>query len=139
LKRLSDAGRIPDFDNKEITELKQHLGQITRLRNDIVHFGINYQDANDDYIVSNQDFSFKEPRRHHITPSILTGAARDISKIFIRLSVLGTPNLRDDVYRVYGDLLHEPWRYTPSSQSSPDGEVGGGHRCPNPTPLIGRT
>jgi hypothetical protein len=108
--RFRGAGRIPEDDIPEIDALKEQINVISRFRNDLVHYGIDYQDDNEEYVISNHDFTFKEPRTHRVTPAILLGAYRDLAKIFIRIRLLLNPAIREHTYLTFFDILNEVWQ-----------------------------
>jgi len=127
LQRLIEAKKIPDEDAREIEHLRNQMGQISRFRNDLVHWGIDslYRPRRSakttaprskgvTVVVTNTPFAFRKPRSHIVTPEVLLGACRDLSKIYRRIQMLASPQQRQDILEKYGDLLREPWQYTPT-------------------------
>ena len=118
LQRLMAANRIPASEHIEIDTLRQQLGLITRLRNDILHFGAS--STEDGIVVTNAPYAHIEQRaRTHIVSSeLLDSSALDLVKIYLRLGIIMSPDLgQNEYYRRFGKLLNEPWRYIPPPQS----------------------
>jgi hypothetical protein len=118
LNRLREAARIPDQDWREIQAFKEHLGHITRLRNDLAHYGVAYS-IPAGYVVLGK-WAYTEPRRrkHLISADILDTATTDLFKIYQRLAILHLPHERTMRETGYDELLREPWRYKPLGPGS---------------------
>jgi len=82
LNRLRIAGIIPDDDNIEIILIKEQLGAITRLRNDMVHY--TQEETPDGYILSTESWAYnaKKIRKFIVSTETLSDASYDLMRIF---------------------------------------------------------
>ena len=92
-------------------ELVNHLGPITRMRNDILHFGTQFS-SKLDYTVTNRhrEYVRKRIRRSSVSIVILEQMAHDLEKIMDHLL---SHFLKVKGFK--GDLLQTPWLYKPLS------------------------
>jgi hypothetical protein len=120
LNKLRNAKMIEDGDWIELKQIKGQIGEITKLRNDIVHLGVSYT-VPAGYVISNEIWSYvdSKTRLTLVNNKILDDATIDLFKIFNRLVILLRPGEREFREKESGDLLREAWRYKPLSLRSP--------------------
>jgi hypothetical protein len=120
LNRLRHADLIPDDEWAEIGNLKDQMGLITRLRNDLVHYPAS-PTSKSEFVVSTKLWAYVENkiRMHIVSTQILDDATTDLFKIFMRLTILHRPGERAAFEQLWGALLREPWRYKPLAPTSP--------------------
>ena len=129
LNRLRKAARISDQEWSEIEEFKEHLGNITRLRNDLAHHGVAYSMPAGYMVISKWAHPESKRRKHFVSVDILDAATIDLFKIFQRLAILHLPHERTMREKDYGELLREPWRYKPLALGSLYPKYQSNHRA----------
>jgi hypothetical protein len=115
LSRLADAQKWPKVKRDALDAIKAHLGPITRLRNDILHYGAQAAGP-DEWLVSNVVFAHVENRvsEMRITPSLLDDASADLEKIDAHLMMLAWKDvLPAPALEAFGERMKRAWRYKP--------------------------
>lgn len=118
LNRLNRADLIPETDWETIGVIKEQLGSITRLRNDLVHYGVAYSVPAGYVVISKWRYTEERKRNHVVSVNTLDDATHDLFKIFQHLVILHRPHERVLREMEYGELLREPWRYKPLALGS---------------------
>jgi hypothetical protein len=122
---MSCVNRIADvqqWDKTRRTELEyifHQLGDINKLRNDILHYGSKSHDA-EQWTVTNLLFAHipSKVRILKITPDILLNAAMDLSKILLHLLLLfGHRHISDGDRALSAEIVASPWQYKPPLQA----------------------
>lgn len=85
LNRLREANIIPDQDWIEIEVLKGQLGEISRLRNDLAHFGVAHSIPSGYKVISRWAPSRSKERQHVVSVEILIPLRLTYSKSSIVL------------------------------------------------------
>ena len=123
LQKLKLAGHLHEDDTKEIDTIKNQLDQINSLRNVLVRYQITGA-LGSKFFLTTRNWAYIEfkVRTHLISSDDLDNASRDLFVIFVRIELLISPKHRRRWEQSHGDLLREPWQYTPSLLMSPGQE-----------------
>jgi hypothetical protein len=126
IRRIGETENWPEAKIKELEYIFQQLGEITRVRNDILHYGAMPISANklrvplgsDEWLVSNRSAAHTEAkiRETRITPEILDFMTHDLQKIRIHLSAIFDPK-GAVVRRQFEKHLERAWLYRPGQPS----------------------
>ncbi|MHA1548016.1 MAG: hypothetical protein ACTSU0_10020 [Alphaproteobacteria bacterium] len=113
LKRIADAKKWDKRKTDELKELSQRMGEITQLRNDILHFGAT-PDWPKGHVVSNRLFAHTEERirETRVTAARLDAANADLHKIQDHFTVLAWNDIiPEDARSDFVATLRRPWQY----------------------------
>jgi hypothetical protein len=120
LKRIADAKGWDLNQKSRLEEITNRLGQINKLRNDILHYGVLFDPtAEDGWLMSNKDFAHipKKIRETSITPQLLGDASADLTKIFVMVILLTFhdrwPEVGARLEKSADEVLANAWRYKP--------------------------
>lgn len=96
----------------------EQIGVITRIRNDIVHYGFAAE-RDGEFIVSNWRVAHtaRALRTHDIAPEVLRDMRMDLMQIGVALLIETNPDLYRDTRDEAVAFVSQPWRYKPASQS----------------------
>ena len=125
ISRLLEVKKIGQLEKNHIKYLFDHFGEITKTRNDIVHYGTQYNDDGD-FIVTNERVALNKSklREHSITANVLDQMSHDLEVIIADLFaflVRKSPHDLRIVRMIYAKHIGAPWRYkfhAPSSQDN---------------------
>jgi hypothetical protein len=141
LTRLVEAKKLKGSDFIELKIILDHLGEIGRARNDIVHLGAAGSSGR--LTVTNKPYAHTRTRvrTRTVGPRILQTMIDDLSEIFVRLTIIADdmppPHTRREMRRDFPPLTTPTaWRYKPRVQS-PRPRKTGGTRKKSSTPPTG--
>lgn len=129
ISRLLISLRKSKADQDYFQELFTRLGHITRIRNDIVHLGTNFEGRHQrgrmtasDFYVTNKRFALNKSRLREtpVSARILDDVTVDLQKIDFSLWAYlarGKPSEKEAL-EIFAFSLGRPWLYTPEKQSS---------------------
>jgi hypothetical protein len=123
LKRIADATEWTENQRTRLEEITNRLGQINRLRNDVLHFGVSFDPTADGWLMSNKDFAHipEKIRELSITPQLLRDASADLTKILVLVILL---------------TLHDRWPESGAKlEQAADGVLGTAWRYKSPQPI----
>jgi hypothetical protein len=132
IKRIAEATKWPAGQKHLLDHLASQLGEITQLRNDLLHFGTRGEDVAD-LLISNEALAHIESRIRatKISASILQNVSADLLFILVLLNeLLGKHEWKSPMQGVMpGSLLKVAWRYKPErpnrqGQKLPDQPLG---------------
>jgi hypothetical protein len=119
INRIADAQEWPQFRRDEFAAFSGKIGELNKLRNDILHFGARWSGAST-WTVSNAKFIHSQDRLREFPISIesLEDVISDIDKIEAHLEIFiwgdaFPPGLRE----TYEQERIRPWRYRPPQPS----------------------
>lgn len=131
IKRIGETENWPEAKTKELEYIFQQLGEITRVRNDILHLGAKPISANkippifgaDEWLVSNKlvAHSPSRIRETRITPEILGLMTRDLQKIRIHLIAIFDSDA-EKARHTHDKELKRAWLYKPERPSNGAGK-----------------
>jgi hypothetical protein len=136
LTRLVEAKKLKGPDFTELTIILNHLGEISRARNDIVHLGAGGSSGR--LTVTNKPYAHTRTRIRTMTvgPRILQTMIDDLSDIFIRLTIIADDILpgytRREMRRDFPPLTAPAtWRYKPRVQVPRPSKTRGARKKPS--------
>ena len=112
IKRIADAQEWTDEQREPLEIVTAQLGEITRARNDILHYGTNSTGKDSEWYTTNEFVAHTSNRirRTKITPDILGDMTHDCMKLSAHIVMIGTT--ADPSYlKVAGPILGASWRY----------------------------
>jgi hypothetical protein len=118
INRIRAAHGLPK--DEALTRAFLQMGQIARMRNDVVHYGI--QQANKDWVVTNALVAHTRDtqRTSPLSVEILEDMTLDLNTIFVAITRLWIIDRLDETT---ADALEKavlvPWRYRPHGPSHP--------------------
>jgi hypothetical protein len=128
LKRIAEATDWPDGKVKLLDHIKLQLGEITQLRNDLLHYGIT-GDTADTLFVTNEHLAHIKSRIRatRISAKILADASADLVAVMFFLSEIADkidwPSMESSHLReaaklgvIPGAFAKTPWQYKPERQ-----------------------
>jgi hypothetical protein len=134
IRRILEVTNAPADVKADFELAFTHLGDITRARNDILHYGVGLGTIwrSDDtiiesspMIVTNKDFALTEDRIREtpVSAEILEQMMEDLDVIRAILfgHILLASGRKDDAKRFLGPARKHAWRYKPPRQSSHHG------------------
>ena len=117
INRIADAQKWENSTKERIRYLFLQLGTLTRLRNDILHYGADIDDySKDEWTVTNKDFVHipENVQSTKITPKTLEQATFDLVIINLGMLVLTIGgDERNVLENALKPILESAWRYTP--------------------------
>jgi hypothetical protein len=122
LKRIADAKPWSTEQQSLLEEITNRLGQINKLRNDVLHYGVSFDPSTEDgWLMSNKDFAHipKKVREMSITPQLLNDASADLTKLFVMVIILTVRDRADEWQWASGleapaqEVLTRAWLYKP--------------------------
>jgi hypothetical protein len=117
INRIAEAQKWKKTRKEKLTPVFQRLGQITKLRNDILHYGAKPSSLNfTTWTVTNRLFAHTAARirETHVSSETLDHATRDLQKISSHLIVIAWGQLMPRKTRAsVAEGLKHAWRYKP--------------------------
>lgn len=120
LNRIADAEKWPAERKANLTLIADRLGPITKLRNDLLHYGATWHEQ-DVWQVSNATFAHipDKLRVVQVPLSALREAGHDLMKIEHHLIHFAwSDSIPEDSKRHYEKMLASAWRYKPLSPTA---------------------
>lgn len=121
LKRIAEATDWPEARKDSLNGLALQLGEITKLRNDLLHYGTSGGETADTWVVTNEKYAHIETRIRATKLSVFIleeQLVSDLLMIMIQLSVL-KGEISDTVLPLLSSrALRHVWRYKPDRQRS---------------------
>lgn len=116
LKRISEVENWADGKKAPLDAITSQFGDVTRVRNDILHYGASSTGTDGEWTTTNAGVVHieKQIRATRITPAILDDLTHDCYKIAAHLNLVGEepdPNPRSHTRHTLGPLLDAAWRY----------------------------
>lgn len=118
IKRIAEAENWPNRKRKELDDVFKQLGELTRVRNDILHYGASMRGP-EEWVVSNKLVAHTQDRIREtkITPAILNIMTNDLHKVIFHLIVLTSRGKRVRHPPIISEVLRRAWLYKPDRQS----------------------
>jgi hypothetical protein len=90
LKRIAEATNWPAQKKNTLNHISSQLGEITQLRNDLLHYGVSNDHPDAALVITNKKYAHVESRIRttRISTEILKDAIFDLMIILVGLSVL---------------------------------------------------
>lgn len=119
INRIADAEQWSSDRKLELQRVFSHLGEINKLRNDLLHFGAFWEAEKDEWAISNEGFIHTPDKfRRRIVPRRTWEAAfGDLVTIFDALRAIAWPDeLSSRDLEIYKEGRAHAWRYKPQRQ-----------------------
>jgi hypothetical protein len=117
INRIADAENWPTEKRDELQYIFSHLGEINKLRNDLLHYGSFWEEKTEDqYAISNDGYVHTPDRlrRRIVSRKIWDAAISDLLKIFNALRVVAWPDeISSKDREIYNEDRKSAWRYKP--------------------------
>jgi hypothetical protein len=119
ITRILDAENYSQGIKDELKNVFDQLGLINSARNDIVHYGTQFEET-DRFIVTNADRAHLPSRvsTMAVSAKILEQMMADLNKISLTIVVrtmgLNDPKAASQLGHVLAPLLQRPWQYKPT-------------------------
>jgi hypothetical protein len=119
ITRLGQVEKWSKIRNAEWKTISDRLGILRTLRNDILHYGVEWQIPDGGWITTNKNFAHivKKITTTPVSVPILTAATADVRKLSLHLFNFifddGSPTRQ----RVLAQELQNAWQYKPSRRA----------------------
>jgi hypothetical protein len=119
ITRILDAENYSQGIKDELKNVFDQLGLINSARNDIVHYGTQFEET-DRFVVTNADRAHLPSRvsTMAVSSKILEQMMADLNKIcltvVVRVMALSDQKAASHLGRALGPLLQRPWQYKPT-------------------------
>jgi hypothetical protein len=118
ISRISEAENWPETRRAEWKVVADRLGILRTLRNDILHYGANWQ-PDGSWIVTNKDYvhASHKVKNTPVTVTVLADASDDLQRLSLRLfRFLFADEMSEKGLRNLDQGLRIAWRYIPPPQ-----------------------
>jgi hypothetical protein len=118
IKRIAEAQHWPRRKQQEIEDVFKQLAELTRVRNDILHYGASMTGP-DEWVVSNKLVAHVKERIRNtrISVKILVQMSEDLSKIMLHLVMIERRGKPVRAHPSVEAVLKRAWLYKPDRQS----------------------
>lgn len=121
LARIAEAETWSKEKRSHLDTVQEQLGELTRVRNDILHYGASRTGIDGEWFTTNAIVAHtqKRLRQTRITPDILKDMTHDCYKIAAHITLVGEGEISPYSLHAIGDLLSASWRYKPEKPIFP--------------------
>jgi hypothetical protein len=122
IRRIAEAQNWPRRKQDEIADVFKQLGELTRVRNDILHYGASMTGP-DEWVVSTKLVAHTKDRIRStkISVAILNQMSDDLYKIMLHLAGIVRRGKHVRTPPVVEAILKRAWLYRPDRQSETPG------------------
>jgi hypothetical protein len=122
INRIRAAHGVPE--DETLSRAFLQLGEIGRMRNNLVHYGLTREATSNSYVVTNAFFvpPHKKPQRDPVSVAILEAMILDLLTIQTAINNRGfeRSEIPKDAIARFRAAARSPWRYKPHAPSQPE-------------------
>jgi hypothetical protein len=126
IKRIAEAQQWPKDRLEDIDYIFKQLGEITRVRNDLLHYGV-IPEKEGGWTTSNELVAHipARSRETEVSPQHLESMADDCMNIVLHLivNIESDDATRQEILQKSAAVLARAWRYKPEKRSGAEGSI----------------